>query len=168
MLRQLQGLNVAMMIAVAGLSSAHATSDAPLAAPAAVTLRVAAEVVDLTNVERAHNGRPPLRANPRLMRAAQMQAEQMVRAGHLAHVLPNAAYPRAQDRLAAADYRWQAFGENVAVGQSSAEQVLDAWMHSSSHRTKILNPDFTDLGAGYAMDGAGRPYYVQVFARPLS
>jgi uncharacterized protein YkwD len=56
----------------------------------------------------------------------------------------------------------------VALGQSSAEKALDGWMHSRGHRTNILNPDFTEMGAGYAIDGAGRPYYVQVFARPLS
>ena len=36
------------------------------------------------------------------------------------------------------------------------------------HRTNILNPDFTELGTGYATDRKGRPYYVQVFARPHS
>ncbi len=109
-----------------------------------------------------------LRANSRLMRAAQIHAEQMARAGQLAHVLPGAAYPRSEDRLAAAEYRWQAYGENVALGQSNAAQVLESWMHSPGHRTNILNRDFTEMGAGYAIDRAGRPYYVQVFARPLS
>jgi uncharacterized protein YkwD len=92
----------------------------------------------------------------------------MARARRLAHVLPNATYPSAKDRLAAADYRWQTYGENVALGQSSAEQVLHSWMHSRGHRTNILKPDFTEMGAGYATDRAGRPYYVQVFAGPLS
>ena len=137
-------------------------------APHATTSSVAAEVVDLTNVERIGHARTPLRANSRLMRAAQMHAEQMARAGQLAHVLPNAAYPRAEDRLAAANYRWQTYGENVALGQSSAAAVLESWMHSRGHRTNILNPDFTEMGAGYAIDRAGRPYYVQVFAGPLS
>ena len=157
-----------MMIGVVCLCSTPAQSSAPLGAPPAVASRVTAEVVDLTNVERTRNKRASLRANTRLMQAAQIQAEQMARAGQLAHVLPNAAYPNAADRLAAADYRWQAYGENVALGQSSAEEVLDGWMHSRGHRTNILNPDFTEMGAGYAIDRARRPYYVQVFARPAS
>ena len=61
------------------------------------------------------------------------------------------------------DYRWQTYGENVALGQSSAAAALDSWMRSRGHRKNILNPDFTELGAGYAIDRAGRPYYVQVF-----
>ena len=168
MVRQRQRLGVAMMIGVVSLCSTHAQSGAPLGARPAVASRVTTEVVDLTNVERTRNKRASLRANARLMHAAQIQAEQMARAGQLAHVLPNAAYPSAGDRLAAADYRWQAYGENVALGQSSAEEVLDSWMQSRGHRTNILNPDFTEMGAGYAIDRARRPYYVQVFARPVS
>jgi uncharacterized protein YkwD len=164
MVRQHQRLGVAMMIGVASLCATPAQSGAP----PAVTSKVATEVVQLTNVERTRNGRASLRANARLMHAAQIQAEQMARAGQLAHVLPNAPYPSAGDRLAAADYRWQAYGENVALGQSNAVKVLDSWMHSRGHRTNILNPDFTEMGAGYAIDRARRPYYVQVFARPLS
>lgn len=168
MVRQQQRLGVAMMIGVVSLCSTHAQSGAPLGARPAVASRVTTEVVDLTNVERTRNKRASLRANARLMHAAQIQAEQMARAGQLAHVLPNAAYPSAGDRLAAADYRWQAYGENVALGQSSAKEVLDSWMQSRGHRTNILNPDFTEMGAGYAIDRARRPYYVQVFARPVS
>ena len=168
MVRPQQRLGVAMMIGVVSLCSTPAQSGAPSGTPPAVTSRVTADVVDLTNVERVRNGRASLRANARLMHAAQIQADQMARAGQLAHVLANAAYPSAGDRLAAADYRWQAYGENVALGQLSAKKALDGWMHSRGHRTNILNPNFTEMGAGYAIDRERRPYYVQVFARPLS
>jgi|RhiMethySRZTD1v2_1073278.scaffolds.fasta_scaffold01686_20 uncharacterized protein YkwD len=128
--------------------------------------RVAAEVVDLTNVERADRGRGPLRTNPRLMRAAQMHAEQMARAQRMAHDLPRAAYPHTEDRLLAARYHWQMYGENVAFGQPSAREALRSWMRSSGHRRNILEADYTELGTGYAVDRAGRPYFVQVFGRP--
>ncbi|HEY3160669.1 MAG TPA: CAP domain-containing protein [Vicinamibacterales bacterium] len=150
------------------LCSGSAPSAARPAARAAAASSVAADVVDLTNVERARQHRAALRANPRLMRAAQIQAEQMARARKLAHVLPHAAYPSAKDRLAAAEYRWQAYGENVALGQTDAADVVRSWMHSRGHRTNLLNADFSEMGAGYATDAAGRPYYVQVFARPMS
>ena len=159
---------MAMLIVVVSLCSSPAHSGALLGAPPPFTSTVATDVVTLTNVERTRKGRASLRANARLMHAAQIQAEQMARAGQLAHVLPNAPYPSAGDRLAAADYRWQTYGENVALGQSSAKKALDSWMDSRGHRTNILNPDFTEIGAGYAIDRTRRPYYVQVFARPLS
>ena len=100
------------------------------------------------------------------MRAAQVHADQMARARQQAHVLPTAAYPRAEDRLAAAGYRWESYGENLALGQASPAEVVRSWMDSRDHRRNIVHPEFTELGVGYAIDRAGRPYYVQVFAIP--
>ena len=164
---QRQALSLAATIVLVGLCSTPARSDAPAGARPGIASRVAGEVVHLTNAQRNRGGRVPLRANTRLMRAAQLHAEQMARTRRLAHVLPKAAYPRIEDRLAAARYRWQAYGENVAMGQPSAEDVVESWMRSRGHRKNILNPDFAELGVGYATDNAGRPYYVQVFAGPL-
>jgi len=129
---------------------------------------IAADVVALTNHERASHGRGKLRVNPRLMRAAQIQAEQMARARQLAHTLPNASYPRGEDRLAAVKYQWRTYGENVALGQANAADAVKSWMRSRGHRINILNPAFTELGAGYATDRSGRPYFVQVFGSPWS
>jgi uncharacterized protein YkwD len=131
-----------------------------------LALEAAAPLVELTNTRRTAAGLPTLRVSARLMRAAQMHAEQMVAAGRLAHTLPEARYPRMQDRLAAAAYEWQAAAENVAAGQPSASAVVIAWMQSAGHRANILNARFTDVGTGSSRDPAGRPYYVQVLARP--
>lgn len=130
--------------------------------------QVAADVIKFTNIERTHYQRAALRPNARLMRAAQLQADQMARARRMAHILPGTPYPRMEDRVAAADYRWYTVGENVAFGQANAAKVIDSWMHSRGHRANILNTNFTEMGAGYAVDRTGRPYYVQVFGRPLS
>ena len=165
---QRQRLTVAAAICAGVLGANPAPSVARPDARTAGTSRIAADVIELTNVQRAHQHRTTLHANPRLIRAAQIQAEQMARARTLAHVLPHAAYPSAKDRLAAADYRWQTYGENVALGQSGAADAVRSWMHSRGHRTNILNADFSEIGAGYATDTAGRPYYVQLFARPVS
>jgi uncharacterized protein YkwD len=82
---QRQRLRIATAICAVGLCSTSAQSREPSGAyPPAST--VAAEVVDRTNVERTHHKRAPLRANSRLMRAAQMHAEQMARACQLARV----------------------------------------------------------------------------------
>ena len=156
-----------MFVCIVGICSPPA--QAAKAATGHVSVSsVAADVIALTNIERTHYRRGVLRANPRLMRAAQLQAEQMAQARRMAHVLPHARYPRTVDRMAAANYRWYAVGENVAFGQANAAKVVDSWMHSSGHRANILNSSFTDMGAGYAVDRTGRPYYVQVFARPRS
>jgi uncharacterized protein YkwD len=155
------------MMCVVSLCLPSAGAGAEGGAPAA-TSRIAAQVVDLTNAERRGLGRASLRTNARLMRAAQLHAEQMARAGQPAHVLPRAAYPRAEDRLAAAGYRWQSYGENLALGQPTAAAAVRDWMRSRGHRRNVVNPTFTELGVGYALDRSGRPYYVQVFGEPSS
>jgi len=124
-------------------------------------------IVQLTNAERAKAGIASFRVSTQLSQAAQIQAEQMARLGRLEHELPGAKYPAPSDRLAAVGYRWQTYGENIAMGQSSAAAVLDSWMHSSGHRANILNSRFHEIGVGYARDSAGRPYYVQVFGTQL-
>ncbi|MGE0593904.1 MAG: CAP domain-containing protein [Vicinamibacterales bacterium] len=123
-------------------------------------------VATLTNARRAAIGLPPLRVESRLSHAAGLHARQMAARGRLGHVLRGATHPRPEDRLAAAGYRWQAYAENVAVGQRDPDAVVDAWMRSSSHRANIVDPALTELGVATAVDAAGRPYYVQVFGRP--
>jgi uncharacterized protein YkwD len=124
-------------------------------------------IADLTNVERARAGVSPLRVEGRLMKAAQLQAEQMASLGRMDHVLSGGTYPAPQDRLAAAGYRWRAFAENIAYGQRGPQDVTESWMASSGHRANMLNGAYTELGAGYAVDDRGRSYFVQVFGKPL-
>lgn len=45
-------------------------------------------------------------------------------------------------------YDYAIAGENLAMGFSSAEGVVDAWMDSPSHRANLLNPDYQDIGVG--------------------
>ena len=120
----------------------------------------------LTNDERAAAGIPALQTNSQLTSAAQLHAEQMAAARQLAHTLPDATYPTVEDRLTAAGYAWQSYGENVASGYAGPAQAMSGWMQSAGHRANILATSFTEIGAGYALDSDGRPYYVQVFGRP--
>ena len=124
-------------------------------------------IADLTNVERSRAGVSPLRVEGRLMKAAQLQAEQMAALGRMDHVLRGGTYPAPQDRLAAAGYRWRAFAENIAYGQRGPQDVTESWMASSGHRANMLNGAYTELGTGYAVDDRGRSYFVQVFGKPL-
>ena len=124
-------------------------------------------MADLTNIERSRAGLSRLRMEDRLMRAAQMQAEQMASLGRMDHVLSDGPYPAPKDRLAAAGYRWRAYAENIAYGQRGPEDVTESWMGSAGHRANMLNGAYTEIGTGYAIDGRGRSYYVQVFGKPL-
>src|SRR5688572_13133949 len=124
-------------------------------------------IADLTNVERSRAGISPLRMEGRLMKAAQLQAEQMASLGRMDHVLSDGPYPAPPDRLAAAGYRWRAYAENIAYGQRDPEDVTGSWMGSKGHRANILSGAYTEIGTGYAVDNRGRSYYVQVFGKPM-
>jgi uncharacterized protein YkwD len=155
------------------LASACATPASPSEVPDSAAAEaagglsdIAGPIVRITNAERANTGLPALRTSSRLMEAAQLHADQMARLGRLEHVLSGGRYPKPEDRLAAADYQWSSYAENIAMGQTSAAGVMDSWMRSSGHRANILSPNNTEIGIGFARDSRGRPYYVQVFGRP--
>src|SRR5262245_6691013 len=90
-----------------------------------------AEVVRLTNLERTQRGLQPLRWNGLLNDAARRHAADMARQGRLAHVLDG---QDPGDRLDSAGYAWATYGENIAVGYSTARAVVTGWMNSPGHR----------------------------------
>jgi uncharacterized protein YkwD len=124
---------------------------------AGATSGVALDLANSTNGQRWLNGGTPFVIDPRLSTIAQAQANEMARTGVLAHrtdlvAQGNAFVPG-----------WRAMAENVGVG-ASTQQVLDALMASPGHRGNILG-DYNRLGVGVAVDGAGRVWVVQNFAK---
>ena len=150
-----------------GVAAGPKAESARAGAAAAAPSGRAGALVELANEHRSRAGLPPLRANAQLMRAAQTQAEQSASLGRMAHVLPGARYPRPEDRLDASGYPWRAFAENIAMGQRSTSEAIEAWMKSPGHRQNMLSATYTEMGTGVATDDSGRAYYVQVFGRPL-
>ncbi|MFI6559662.1 CAP domain-containing protein [Streptomyces sp. NPDC050534] len=123
--------------------------------------RTAAEVVDLTNRERARAGLPALAADALLTTAAQAHSADMVARAFYSHTSPDGSRP--WDRAAAAGARRHSIGENIACGQRSPAEVVDGWMNSPGHRANILKPDFTHIGIGLAGGGAAGTYWTQLF-----
>ena len=146
-------------------SSPGTDTSAP-SSPSTVNSEVALAIANLTNVERNRAGLAALAVNARLNMAAQLQADQLASMQILEHEVPNGPYPTPPDRLAAAGYQWQAYGENLASGYRTAAEAMNGWINSPGHRANIVNGSFTEIGTAYATDAAGRPYYVQVFGRP--
>ncbi|MFG2776109.1 CAP domain-containing protein [Streptomyces sp. NPDC048350] len=116
-------------------------------------------VISLVNAERAKAGCGPLSANATLTRAAQGHSEDMAARDYFDHTNPDGAGPG--ERVTAAGYPWSTYGENIAMGQSTPEQVMEGWMNSPGHRANILNCDFKEIGIGVHSEGG--PYWTQVF-----
>ncbi|MCS5734880.1 cell wall-binding repeat-containing protein [Herbiconiux daphne] len=113
------------------------------------------QVFDRVNSERAAAGLPPLVRDAQIEAAAEEWANWM---GTIPDPLTHSSNEWRASRLPAG---WSANGENIAVGQTSATQVMTAWMASPGHRANILDGRFTRIGIGYAATPKG-PTWVQI------
>lgn len=118
------------------------------------------QVIALVNAERAKEGCGPVTGNSLLARAAQGHSDDMAARDFFDHTNPDGAGPG--ERVTATGYGWSTYGENIAMGQRTAEQVMESWMNSPGHRANILNCSFKELGVGLHT-GDGGPYWTQVF-----
>ena len=109
------------------------------------------QVVELTNKERAKYGLPALAMDKPLMAAAREKSLDMQVNNYFSHTSPTYGSPF--DRMKALGIAYRSAGENIAKGQTSAAQVVEAWMNSEGHRANILNKDFTHIGVGYVKQG---------------
>ncbi|NNG87104.1 CAP domain-containing protein, partial [Streptomyces cacaoi] len=121
---------------------------------------LAQQVTRLANAERAKAGCGPLSLNDKLSTAGLRHSSAMKDRGFFDHTDPDGDGPG--ERITAAGYDWSTYGENIARGQRTPEQVMDSWMKSPGHRANILNCSFKEIGVG-RQDGSGGPWWTQVF-----
>ncbi len=134
--------------------------------PKAVKLEMSPDekaILDLTNKEREKEKLPPLKPNARLFQAARAHSQNMANQEWMLHELDGKG---PGDRIQAAGYRHQGYGENIAYGFRDLEKIMQMWMDSEIHRANILDKRRTEIGIGIAYSERDRPYYTQVFATP--
>jgi uncharacterized protein YkwD len=117
-----------------------------------------ARIVQLVNAERSKVGCSALKLNATLTKAAQAHSDDMAAHKNMSHTGSDGSSPG--DRITRAGYTWSSYGENVAYGYSTPEQVMAGWMGSSGHRANILNCSFKEIGVGLAQPGS---YWTQDF-----
>ena len=114
-----------------------------------------AQVFTLLNQQRASNGLPALQRVGPLDASAQAFSVTMMQATaggpvYLSHTSPNGT--DLPTRLGQAGYNgWFTIGENIAAGQHTPQEVVDAWMNSPGHRANILDAGYRDVGIGVAV-----------------
>jgi uncharacterized protein YkwD len=108
----------------------------------------------------------PLAWNCKLQDAAQVHSKNMAELEFFSHTGPDGA--GVSERVNKAHYRWSAVGENIAAGQISVDEVVDAWLSSPGHCANIMNAKFTETGAARitAPSSQYSPFWTQTFARP--
>ena len=146
----------ALTVSVAPAHAQSSSSSFPQADPSPVTApdreagAVEAEIIRLTNEERAERGLEPLNQDPTLSANSRQWSAQMAAQGTFEHstgwnVAENIAYTTAPD--------------------ADAATFVDMWMNSPGHRANILHPDHTRIGVGVAVSDDGATYATQQFTR---
>ena len=107
-------------------------------------LAIEQSIVDHTNAERARYGLPPFVVDANLMATARQHCTWMTTYRQLVHTNIGVA-------------------ENIAMGQSSSQEVLRCWMNSSGHRANILNGSHRRIGVAAFRTPEGTIYWCQQF-----
>jgi uncharacterized protein YkwD len=102
----------------------------------------------------------PLSMNVDLRSAARDHSNDMASRDFFDHINPDGEDPG--QRIAVTGYSAATWGENIAWGQTSPEQVVASWMGSSGHCANLMRSTFTEIGIGYDP----KDIWTQVFATP--
>ncbi len=115
-------------------------------------------VANLVNETRVRAGIKPLRYNILLEQSAQHYSDDMADRNYFSHVSPEGQTLR--DRIEQSGYynraysaecqcvKGYALGENLARGQKTPVEAVEAWMHSPLHREAMLNGEYDEMGIG--------------------
>lgn len=130
-------------------SPATAAAAPPPVSPAAY----AARLVALTNQTRVRAGLPALASSSCLAPVASRWAGSMASARKMTH--------QSLTTLTKACPGWRTVGENIAMGNVSADALFAAWMASPTHRANILRATFNQESVAVVRDARG-VYWVAV------
>ena len=125
------------------------------------TSQQAKEVLRLVNQERSKQGLKSLQLSSNLTSIATTKSKDMAINNYFSHTSPTYGSPFEMLQHFGVSYR--SAGENIAAGQKTAQEVMNAWMNSSGHRANILNSSYTELGVGYYKGGSYGHYWTQEF-----
>lgn len=109
---------------------------------------------------------PALSWNATLAGAAANHTRAMANQNFFDHIDREGRTPG--DRAELAGYLYQQIGENIAAGRDTPRKVVDGWLASPGHCATLMNPDYRELGAAYAVDPKSDAgiYWTAMFGSP--
>jgi uncharacterized protein YkwD len=118
------------------------------------------KIVEYVNILRSKKGLNEVTTDDTLMEVADLRAEELTE--KYSHTRPDGS-----DCFSALDEAgWPDdvhVAENIAKGQTSALNVVNAWYHSSGHRANMMNNKNNYIGVGMNRSG-GSKVWVQIFS----
>ena len=118
------------------------------------------ELIALINGEREAIGVPTLVVNWEVARLARNKSEEMTKHRLFGH--ESLVYGDPAQTLERFQVPYSAVGANIAMGQETAQEVLDAWLSSPGHRANLVNSEFSSAGVGLSWDENGIPYWTLI------
>lgn len=112
---------------------------------------------------------PPVRWSTQLAAAALAHSQDMAQQGYFSHT--DKQGNEVPQRVATAGYAWRHVAENIARGQSSAQEAVAGWISSPGHCRSLMDARMSEMGAAYSIRSKTRSagstaYWTQVFASP--
>lgn len=111
------------------------------------------EIFDKINEIRIENNLNPLITNQELKDAANIRANEIIIS--FSHTRPDGSDWYTVDENIV-------YGENLAKGYETAEDVVNAWMESPDHRKNILSNNFTTMAVSVVIKD-NKKYFTQEF-----
>ena len=120
-------------------------------------------LLELINEYRQANGAGPFVQSDTLSTTARRHSEDMAAYGFFSHVTEASSYypvgSSYVERLAQEGYPTNVYlAENIAWGQTTAEEVFEFWRNSPDHNTNMLSGSYTAVGIGHVT-----PYWTADF-----
>lgn len=132
------------MLVLVALTAAPEAKPAPDAKTKTELHAIETRILQETNRARRRHGLRPLRLDTGLLKSARRHTSWMTRRRSLQHTSAPVA-------------------ENIAMGQTTAPEVLQSWMSSPGHRANILNASYTKIGVSAYRTRNGTVYWCQQF-----
>ncbi len=161
---------IAAAIMITGTFAAYTSSkttnisdqDTPLSAtiPAVTTQaptqaeQIALRVFSLTNTQRANAGLPALKWSDSLADCAAIRGSESSQKFSHTRLNGKPWYTLNKSIM---------YGENLAMGYNTADEVVYAWMNSAGHRANILDRSFKSIGVNVCYSNDGTCYITQEF-----
>ena len=117
------------------------------------------EVYEITNNYRSLVGVSSLTLDSSLVEAASIRAKEI--SDSFSHTRPNGS--SCFTVLSELGISYGTAGENIAVGYSSSQSVMEGWRSSSGHYQNIISSKFKKIGIGVNIIN-NQYYWVQIFS----
>lgn len=87
---------------------------------------------------------PVLKWNTLLEKAAKIHADDMDKMNNMTHTGSDGS--NGGERIKSVGYNWSTWGENIAIGYPTEEDVVNAWINSEPHCRNIMKAGFKEMG----------------------